>query len=1027
MQIPQNAVIASVLTLFCFYRIFAFTLKTLKFSNISQSDLAPFVVAQFIARSADNLRTDPHIKKSRNNHLEKTMSERAAVQDPMLEYADEIGWKSVSRSEAMGMRRGDTGLYFADVLETQLLRLNGGILNESRCGEIIRQLNLLRGTLEGNQDALSWLRGERSIFVPQEDRERNITLIDFENPDNNLFHVIDEWTQRGAVHRNRADVVFLINGIPVAVVETKSAGKQDGLAEGVEQIRRYHHETPEMFTTAQLFGVTQLLDFFYGVTWNVSRKNLFNWKTDEPTTYEEKVKTFFGRERFLKVLQESIIFQSKDDALTKVVLRQHQTRAVDKVIDRVHDPNKRRGLIWHTQGSGKTLTMVTVASRLLRGGGETEKPTVLMLIDRNELESQLFKNITGYGITAFQVAESKRNLQEILASDYRGLIVSMIHKFDDIPANINTREGLTVLVDEAHRTTGGDWGNYLMAALPKATYIGFTGTPIDNLSQGRGTFKVFGVDDEQGYLDKYAIAESIEDGTTVPLNYALAPSHLQVDRETLESEFFRLVVGEGVSDFEELDAILNRAVNLKAIMKAPDRVDKIAVHVAKHFQENVEPMGFKAFLVAVDREACALYKEALDRHLPSEYSEVVYSPHHQDPEAMKVHWHTDDEEKEIRKKFSDKNEQPKILIVTQKLLTGFDAPILYCIYLDKPMRDHVLLQAIARVNRPYEDNEGLIKPYGFVLDFVGIFGSLEKALAFDSEEVRSIIRNIDVLKQHFAKLIQEDASHYLPLARGWDDRAKEEAIEHFDDKENRETFFKFFKQLQDIYTILSPDAFLRPFIADYQALASLYGLIRNAYADRIYVDKELTAKTKELLQQHTGSDPFALPGSIQELNASTLREVGSSDVSDTVKVLNLRKILHKTVTEESRSKPFLISIGERAEALTEWYEDRQLTTQEALAAYRELIEECERASSEQTEMSLDNNAYAVYTVLKEFAEEITPEQTREINGIFDQFPDYQWNEQQERELRIQFYRILRSIVTQGVMAPTNALLEIQRV
>ena len=204
------------------------------------------------------------------------MSERSAVQNPMLKYADRIGWKSVSRSEAMQMRRGDMGLYFIDVLRTQLMKLNRGVLDESRCQEIMRQLNLLGSTLEGNRDALAWLHGERSVFVPAENRERNITLIDFENPDNNLFHVTDEWSQKGAVHRNRADVVFLINGIPVAIVETKSAGKQDGLAEGVDQIRRYHDETPEMFTVTQLFGVTQVLDFFYGVTWNVSRKNLFN-------------------------------------------------------------------------------------------------------------------------------------------------------------------------------------------------------------------------------------------------------------------------------------------------------------------------------------------------------------------------------------------------------------------------------------------------------------------------------------------------------------------------------------------------------------------------------------------------------------------------------------------------------------------------------------------------------------------------------------------------------------------------------
>ena len=962
------------------------------------------------------------------NGSEKIMSERAAVQDPMLKYADEIGWKSISASEGMRMRRGDTGLYFADVLETQLMKLNSGILDESRCGEIMRQLTFIGSTLEGNRDALAWLHGERSVFVPAENRERNITLIDYDTPDNNLFHVTDEWTQKGTVHRNRADVVFLINGIPVAIVETKSAGKQDGLAEGVEQIRRYHAETPEMFTTAQLFGVTQMLELFYGVTWNVSRKNLFNWKTDEPTNYEEKVKTFFDRDRFLKVLQESIIFQSRDDALTKVVLRQHQTRAVDKVIERVHDPNKRRGLIWHTQGSGKTLTMITIASQLLRGGGETEKPTVLMLIDRNELESQLFSNITGYGITTLEVAESKRDLQQILASDHRGLIVSMIHKFDDIPANINIRAGVTVLVDEAHRTTGGDLGNYLMAALPNATYIGFTGTPIDNLSQGVGTFKVFGADDEQGYLDKYAIAESIEDGTTVPLNYALAPSDLQVDRDTLEREFLSLAEAEGMSDVEELNAILNRAIQLKEIMKAPNRVDNVAAAVAKHFQENVEPMGFKAFLVAVDREACALYKMALDKYLPPEYSEVVYSPYHQDPEAMKAYHRTDDEEKEIRKKFSAKNDQPKILIVTQKLLTGFDAPILYCIYLDKPMRDHVLLQAIARVNRPYEDDDGLIKPYGFVLDFVGIFENLEKALAFDSDVVGSVIRNIDVLKDLFAKLIREDAAHCLPFAGGWDDRAKERAIEHFEEVEDREAFFKFFKQLQNIYTILSPDAFLHPFIGDYQALASLYGLIRNAYADRPYVDKELTAKTKQLLQQHTGSDPFALPGSIQELNANTLREIKQSYVSTKVKVLNLRKVLHQTVTEESRSKPFLISIGERAEALTEAYENGQLATQEALAAFEKLADEYTEASRERAQMNLDENAYAVYTVLKGFSEDITPERVRALNSVFDQFPDYQWNEHQSSQLRRMFYVTLRPIVgAENLIEATNGLLELERI
>ena len=957
------------------------------------------------------------------------MSERSAVQEPMLKYADEIGWQSISSSEAMQMRSGDTAsLYFPDVLKAQLLKLNEEVIDDSNCADVLRQLGLLSATLEGNQDALLWMRGERSTFVASENRNRNVTLIDFENPNNNLFHVTDEWEQKNAAHRNRADVVFLINGIPVAIVETKNTGKPDGLALGVDQIRRYHSETPEMFTTAQLFGVTQLLDFFYGVTWNTSRKNLFNWKTDEATNYEQKVKTFFNREHFLKVLQQSIIFQSKDDQLTKIVLRQHQMRAIEKVIERVHHPNKRRGLVWHTQGSGKTLTMISIAARLLRGREQAEKPTVLMIVDRNELESQLFRNITGYGITTLEVAQSKDNLERILSSDYRGLVVSMIHKFDKRPANLNTRESVVVLIDEAHRTTGSNFGNYLMAALPNATYIGFTGTPIDSLSKGDGTFKVFGVDDEQGYLDKYAISESIEDGTTVPLNYTLAASELQVDRETLEREFLNLAVTEGMSDLEELNAILDSAVQLKEMMKAPERVDGIAKYVAKHFCEKIEPMGFKAFLVAVDREACALYKQALDTYLPPEYSEVVYSPYHQDPETLKAYHRTSDEEKEIRKKFINKNEQPKILIVTQKLLTGFDAPILYCMYLDKPMRDHVLLQAIARVNRPYEDADGLVKPAGFVLDFVGIFENLKKALAFDSDEVASVIQNIDVLKETFAKRIREDAAAYLPFAAGWDDKAKERAIEHFKEKDSRETFFKFFKELQNLYDILSPDAFLREFIADYQALATLYGLIRNVHSDRIYVDKELTAKTRELLQEHTESHLFELPDAVYELGADTLQKMDQSEASDTVKVLNLQKALHRTVANEGKSKPFLISIGDRAEAVAEAYENRQMATQDVLAEFRRLAEEYASAARESERLGMDENTFAVYTVLKNAIEDVNPEQARAVNQVFAQFPDYRWNEHQQNELRNTLYKtLIPTIDIKNLFETTDKLLRLERV
>ena len=956
------------------------------------------------------------------------MSERTAVQNPMLRYADAIGWDYVPAAEALRLRGGEGGLFFTDVLRERLLKLNPGIVDGPRADGIIRQLTLLRADITGNRDMLAWLRGEQSVFVPEEGRERNVRLVDFDDLTSNVYHVTDEWRQRNPRCANRADVVFLVNGIPVAVCETKSAGKADGLSIGVDQIRRYHRETPEMLLAPQLFEVTELLDFYYAATWSTSRKNLFNWKEEQPGDYERAVKSFFDRRRFLKVLRDYIIFLTKDDELTKVILRQHQTRAVEKVIERVAHPTKRRGLIWHTQGSGKTLTMITIAARLLRDVKSGEKPTVVMLVDRNELEAQLFRNIVAYGITTVQVAQSKDDLRRILASDYRGLVVSMIHKFDRIDAGMCPRANVIVLVDEAHRTTGGDLGNYLLAALPNATYIGFTGTPIDRLSRGQGTFKVFGVDDEQGYLDKYSIAESIADGTTVPLNYALAPSDLRVDRETLDREFLDLREAEGVSDQAELDAVLTRAVQLKEMMKATDRVDKIARFVADHYRQNVEPMGFKAFLVGVDREACALYKDALDRYLPPEYSTVVYSPGPNDTADLKKRYLTEDQEKQVRKDFIRKDALPKILIVTEKLLTGFDAPMLYCMYLDKPMRDHVLLQAIARVNRPYEDEGGQVKPYGFVLDFVGIFERLEKALAFDSDVVASVIRNLDVLRELFRTLMREQAPAYLPLTRGMDDKAKERAVVAMQDKEQRETFFKFFRQLQSLYDILSPDAFLRPFIEDYGALAVLFAWIRQAYSDRVYVDREFTAKTKELLRQQTQSGDLEPPTVVYEIGQRQLLALRESSADDAVKVLNLRKLLAEKVEEEGSARPYLLSIGERAAALAQAYDDRQIDTREALKRFEALVQETIDAESRRRELKLDENAFAIYTALEAAASGVAPAQAQAMNGVFRRYPDYRWNSQQETALRAELYQALLPVVGAGKMvAAANALLRLERV
>jgi type I restriction enzyme, R subunit len=420
-------------------------------------------------------------------------------------------------------------------------------------------------------------------------------------------------------------------------------------------------------------------------------------------------------------------------------------------------------------------------------------------------------------------ADSIAALNKLLdekGQDYRGIVVTMIHKFRDMPAKLNTRKNFFVLIDEAHRTTGGDLGNFLMAGLPNASFIGFTGTPVDKTAYGKGTFKTFGLEDDKGYLHKYSIAESIEDGTTLPLYYNLAPNEMRVPHDIMEKEFLALAEGEGIADIEELNKILDRAVNLKNFLKGKDRVKKVAQYVADHYRQNVEPLGYKAFLVGVDREACALYKEAPDKILPPEYSEIVYTGTNSDSPLLKK-WHLEPtREKQIRKSFTKVGEWAKILIVTEKLLTGFDAPILYAMYLDKPMRDHTLLQAIARVNRPYENEaQEMVKPHGFVLDFVGIFEKLEKALAFDSDEINAIVKDLMLLKHLFKSKMESKVPVYLALiGRTFDDKDVDNLIEHFRDQDRRKEFFKEYKEIEMLYEIISPDAFLRPFIDQYATL-----------------------------------------------------------------------------------------------------------------------------------------------------------------------------------------------------------------
>jgi len=963
-------------------------------------------------------------------------TETATVQDPIIRYAGKIKWKILSREDALTLRKGESGTLFYRALEDSLIKLNKGLVSRKNVGEIINAIEAVKNNIEGNAEILSWMRGEKSIFDEKEKRRRNVTVIDFDRPNRNTFQVTDEWQYNNGREKNRADLMFLINGIPVAIVETKSARIIDGIEKGLIQIREYHRETPEMLTAPQVFDITHLIDFYYGSTWNLDRKNLFNWKDEEKGNFEKKVKHFFDRKRFLKMLKEWILFYVKDDELHKTILRQHQTRAIEKVIERCADKKKKTGLIWHTQGSGKTFTMITAARQVLENKEVFGKATVILMIDRNELEGQLsgwVDRILGELRTLdikIKQASSKRRLHELLESDFRGLIISMIHKFDKIPKNICQRDNVFVMADEAHRSFGRDLGNYLVAALPDATMIGFTGTPIDKTAYGKGTFKIFGKEDDKGYLDKYSIKESIEDRTTLPLNYALASNDMRVPEKELEKEFLSLVEAEGISEIDELNKILDKAVNLKAFLKSKDRIEKVSRFVAGHFTENVEPLGYKAFLVGVDREACALYKEALDKLLPPEYCTPIYTVAQHDSEkyplVYKYQIKPEDEKKE-RKLFPKPDTQPKIFIVTDKLLTGFDAPVLYCIYLDKPMRDHILLQAIARVNRPYEEN-GVKKRCGLVVDFVGIFASLEKALSFDSDVVSGIIKNIDVLMKRFAGLMTGKTQKYLELISGRiDDRAVEAAIDAFADQEKREEFYTFYKELEMLYEILSPSPDMRDYVENFGRLSVLYQILRNAFRKKTVLYGDVARKTELLVRERVETYGLSTTISTVKIDERTLEAIKDGKSSTTSKVINLLKSIGKTVSDDDDDNPYLKPIGDRAEAIQDAFDNRQITTQDALEKIEQLIDEMVKARKEQKETGFDRNTFAIYWTLKQEGIKESKKHAPLIDNVFNRFPNYKHNADELRQIKAELYKLaLQFLGKDKMVSVVDELLKLNR-
>jgi len=723
-------------------------------------------------------------------------------------------------------------------LKEALIRLNPDIATKPELAdEVIYKLRAILiavnqiGLVKANEEFFKWMTGEKTMPFGDNNRHVPIRLIDFDKLSNNTYVVTNQYR----IHHRETkipDVVMMINGIPVVVGEAKTPIRPSvSWLDGAHEVHDiYENTVPQLFVPNILSFATEGKELYYGAV----RCPLEFWapwrlENDEDAIVKRLGLGEVGKElsdllnpaRLLDIMRNFSLFSTdKKKRRIKIIPRFQQYEGANKIVERVKEGRVKKGLIWHFQGSGKSFLMVFAAQKLRREP-DLKSPTVIVLVDRTDLDTQISGIFDAADVSNVESTDSISELQTLLERDTRKIIISMIHKFRDAKPNMNTRDNVIVLVDEAHRTQEGDLGRTMRAALPNAFLFGLTGTPVNKAD--KNTFWAFGSEgDEGGYMSRYTFHDSIRDNATLPLHFEPRLVDVHVDKETIDKAMADFKESQALSD-EEADALNQKSAKMAAFLKSPERVSKIVEDIASHYKEKVAPHGFKAMIVTPDRHACVQYKEQLDKYFPKEASRVVISTSANDPFEFKQKWGIDKSQQEkIVEKFCDPTSETKFIIVTAKLLTGFDAPVLQTMYLDKSIKDHTLLQAICRTNRLYPN-----KNFGGIVDYFGVFDDAAKALQFDEQSIKTVITNLSELKEKLPAAVKEALSHFKGVNRKIEGFEGLEAAQNaIKSDEARDAFAKDFKFLSKLWESLSPDKILDLYQEDYKWLSQVFESVR---------------------------------------------------------------------------------------------------------------------------------------------------------------------------------------------------------
>jgi type I restriction enzyme R subunit len=924
----------------------------------------------------------------------KSLSENTLTEQPVIEWFQQLGYEYKFGPDittgGILVERDFKDVILEKRLKSALKRLNPD-LPEKAIDEAIYKLKKVEyPNLEiANKEVYQMLRDGVRVEIEDENknlRGRFVKVIDFENPLNNEFLVVNQFTVQGIEKVRRPDVVVFINGVPIAIFELKNPTIEEATIQtAYQQLQEYKKDIPEIFKYNQILVISDLVEAKYG-TISASWEWFKKWRgIEDPneqlqgvSELEVLVKGIFQKARLLDIIRYFIVFEADSEKevskYTKKICLYHQYFGVNKAIQRTLQALKPKGdgkigILWHTQGSGKTLSMVFYVNKA-KELPELQSPTFVFLTDRNDLDNQFYKTFlkTGYSALAKQ-AETIKNLEYKLKTAGGELIFTTIQKFGEDFGVLSERENIIVIADEAHRSQYAELAARARKALPNASFMGITATPID--LENRSTRLVFG-----DYIDIYTMSQAVSDGATVPIYYEsrLVPLHLT--NYFIDEEFNELV--QEVSDVEVKESLKKKLARLEKLVSAPDRLRKIAEDIVYHF--NNRGIEGKAMVVTISRRvAVEMYK--LLKELPNapEVAVVISKP-----EDFKDDIKGEMRADELEKRFKNPDDPLKMVVVCDMWLTGFDVPCLTTMYFDKPLKNHGLIQAIARVNRVFKDKQG-----GLIVDYIGIADDLKKALSiYDAsireqamisieeiinkmlekyDVVKSILNGVDYSKwkylegEKLAQLLQQAINTVItnPKDGTLDDKRKE-------------------RFLKESLALIKLHAFAMPHKEAYEIKddvdffkAVRANLIKRTIAKDKMPEKDFDSIVKELMTKSIAAegviDIFALRGKgkvdISILDEKFLEEVKKLQYEN-LAVEILRKLLEDEIRLRMRKNNIRYrSLLEMLEKLIEEYENRMISASKIIEKLIELAQEIKKADKEAEETGLSEEELAFYDAI----------------------------------------------------------------